>query len=93
MSDWEDTRDTLQLWTQVVGKVRLANTPLMNHWWNVPLYVTARGLTTGLVPHGARSFQIEFDFLAHRLESPPPSTARPARSTSCPGPSPSSTAR
>jgi hypothetical protein len=68
VSDWEDTRDTLQLWTQVVGKIRLANTPMMNHWWNVPLYVTARGLTTGLIPHGARAFQIDFDFLTHRLD-------------------------
>ena len=68
MSAWEDTRDTLQLWTQVVGKIRLANTPTMNHWWNVPLYVTARGLTTGLIPYGARSFQVDFDFMVHRLD-------------------------
>ena len=68
VSAWADTRDTLQLWSQVVGKVRLANTPMMNHWWNVPLYVTARGLTTGLIPYGARSFQIDFDFLVHRLD-------------------------
>ena len=68
VSNWQDTRDTVQLWTQVVGKIRLANTPLMNHWWNVPLYVTARGLSTGLVPHGARSFQMDFDFLAHRFD-------------------------
>jgi hypothetical protein len=69
VSGWLDTRDTLQLYTQVVGKVRLANTPLVNHWWNVPLYVTARGLTTSLVPHPTGPpFQIDFDFLAHRLE-------------------------
>ena len=68
MAGWEATRDTLQLWTQVVGKIRLANTPLVNHWWNVPLYVTARGLGTGLIPHGDRSFQIDFDFLDHRLD-------------------------
>jgi Family of unknown function (DUF5996) len=69
VADWQPTRDTLHLWTQVVGKIRLANTPLINHWWNVPLYVTARGLTTSLIPHRAgRSFQIDFDFLAHRLE-------------------------
>ncbi|MDT7654025.1 MAG: hypothetical protein QOI36_5431 [Pseudonocardiales bacterium] len=68
-ADWQPTRDTLQLWTQVVGKIRLANAPLINHWWNVPLYVTSRGLTTSLVPHASgRSFQIDFDFLAHRLE-------------------------
>lgn len=68
VSDWQDTRDTLQLWTQVVGKIRLANTPMTNHWWNVPLYVTARGLSTGLIPHGARGFQIDFDFQLHRLD-------------------------
>ncbi len=68
VSEWETTRDTLQLWTQVVGKVRMANTPLVNHWWNVPLYVTARGLGTGLIPRGARSFQIDFDFVDHRLD-------------------------
>jgi len=66
---WQDTRDTLQLYTQVVGKVRMANAPLLNHWWNVALYPTARGLTTSLMPHPTGpSFQIDFDFLAHRLE-------------------------
>lgn len=66
---WQDTRDTLQLYTQVVGKVRLANTPLLNHWWNSTLYPTARGLTTSLMPHPTGpSFQIDFDFVAHRLE-------------------------
>ncbi len=66
---WEDTRDTLQLWTQVVGKVRMANEATTNHWWNVALYVTARGLTTSLVPHPTGpSFQIDFDFLEHRLD-------------------------
>ena len=49
LAEWEATRDTLLLWTQVVGKVRLAQSPLRNHWWNVPLYVTARGLTTSLM--------------------------------------------
>jgi hypothetical protein len=69
VAGWSDTRDTLQLYTQVVGKVRLANTPLVNHWWNVPLYLTARGLTTSLVPHPTGpSFQVDFDFLSHRLE-------------------------
>ena len=68
VAGWESTRDTLQLWTQIVGKIRLANTPLVNHWWNVPLYVTARGLGTSLIPHGDRGFQIDFDFLAHRLD-------------------------
>jgi hypothetical protein len=69
LADWQSTRDTLQLWTQVVGKVRLANEPPINHWWNVPLYVTARGLTTSLMPHpSGPSFQMDFDFRAQRLE-------------------------
>ena len=68
VADWSPTRDTLQLWTQVVGKVRLARTELMSHWWNVPLYVTARGLTTSLMPAGERGFQIDFDFVDHRLD-------------------------
>ena len=67
VSQWADTRDTLQLMTQVVGKVRMVNTPLMSHWWNVVLYVSARGLTTGLIPHGDRSFQVDFDFIEHQL--------------------------
>lgn len=66
---WQETRDTLQLYTQVVGKVRMANEPLVNHWWNVPLYVTARGLSTSLMPHRTGpSFQIDFDFCDHRLD-------------------------
>jgi hypothetical protein len=69
IAGWQDTRDTLQLYAQVVGKVRLANEPLVNHWWNVPLYVTARGLTTSVMPHETGpSFQIDFDFIDHRLE-------------------------
>jgi hypothetical protein len=69
VADWVDTRDTLQLYTQVVGKVRLANEPLNNHWWNVALYVTARGLTTSVMPHRTGpSFQIDFDFIDHRLD-------------------------
>ncbi len=65
---WQDTRDTLQLYTQVVGKVRLANEPLTNHWWNVALYLSARGLTTSLMPHPTGpAFQIDFDFVDHRL--------------------------
>ena len=65
---WQDTRATFQLWTQVVGKIRMAHTPLVNHWWNVPLYVTARGLTTSLVPYDERGFEMEFDLLDHRLD-------------------------
>jgi hypothetical protein len=67
LEEWEDTRATLHMWTQVVGKIRLAQTPLVNHWWNVPLYVTARGLTTSAMPYEDRSFQIDFDFISHRL--------------------------
>ena len=65
---WRDTCATLQLWTQVVGKVRLARTPWLNHSWHVPLYVTSTGLTTSPIPHGARSFEISFDFIAHELD-------------------------
>jgi hypothetical protein len=64
---WSDTCATLQLWMQVVGKVRLALVPAINHAWNVTLYPTARGLTTLPMPHGARTLQIDFDFLEHRL--------------------------
>ena len=67
LSSWQPTRDTLHMWTQVVGKVRLALTPLVNHWWNVPLYVSARGLTTSSIPYGLRSFELEFDFIDHHL--------------------------
>src|SRR5271156_5534439 len=67
VAEWADSRDTLQLMTQIVGKVRLANTPLINHWWNVPLYVSARGLTTSLIPYEHRGFQVDFDFLEHQL--------------------------
>ncbi len=62
VTDWIDTRDTLHMWTQVVGKIRLAKAPMVNHWWQVPLYVSARGLTTSAIPHGGRIFDIEFDF-------------------------------
>jgi hypothetical protein len=69
LAEWLDTRDTLHLYTQVVGKVRLANEPLWNHWWNVPLYVSTRGLTTSPMPHPTGpAFQIDFDFIRHRLD-------------------------
>lgn len=64
---WRDTCATLHMWTQIVGKVRLKLTPLVNHWWNVPLYVSARGLTTSRIPYGDRSFEVWFDFVRHRL--------------------------
>jgi hypothetical protein len=67
LDDWKDTCATLHMWTQIVGKVRLKLTPLVNHWWNVPLYVTARGLTTSRIPYGPRAFELRFDFLAHQL--------------------------
>jgi len=55
------------MWTQIIGKIRLAQAPMINHWWQVPLYVTSRGLTTSPVPYGARAFQIDLDFIEHRL--------------------------
>ena len=64
---WSETRDTLHMWLQIVGKVRLALTPLINHWWNVTLYVSARGLTTSLMHAGSRGLEIEFDFVDHAL--------------------------
>lgn len=67
LDSWRDTYATLHLWTQVVGKIRLRLTPLVNHWWNVPLYVTARGLTTSMIPYGERAFELRFDFLAREL--------------------------
>jgi Family of unknown function (DUF5996) len=66
-TEWRDTCATLHRWTQIIGKIRLAQTPLINHWWQVPLYVTSRGLTTSPIPYQARTFQIDFDFIAHRL--------------------------
>jgi hypothetical protein len=64
---WKDTRDTLHLWTQIVGKIRLALTPWINHSWHVALYLTARGLTTSPIPYDGREFQIDFDFIDHVL--------------------------
>jgi hypothetical protein len=68
LSGWEDTRVTVHLWTQVIGKVRLSLEPAVNHWWQVPLYVSARGLTTSLMHARDRSIEIEFDFLEHVLD-------------------------
>ncbi|GAB3216569.1 DUF5996 family protein [Kineococcus gypseus] len=67
VEDWTPTRDTLHMWTQVVGKVRTAHAPLLNHWWQATLHVSPRGLTTSTVPHGAGAFDVEFDFVDHRL--------------------------
>ncbi|HVP64016.1 MAG TPA: DUF5996 family protein [candidate division Zixibacteria bacterium] len=66
-SSWKDTCATLHMWTQMVGKVRLALTPLVNHWWNVPLYVNARGLTTSAISYLGSSFELTFDFVNHEL--------------------------
>ena len=67
LGEWQDTYATLHMWTQIVGKVRLALTPLINHWWNVPLYVSARGLTTSPIPYRDTPFELWFDFLDHQL--------------------------
>jgi uncharacterized protein DUF5996 len=67
LTAWEDTRDTLHMWTQIVGKVRLALEPMLNHWWQVTLYVSARGLTTSVMHAGGRDVEIEFDFIDHAL--------------------------
>ncbi len=66
-SAWADTCATLHLWTQVVGKIRLALTPRINHWWGITLYVTARGLTTSAMPWRGGALQIDFDFIDHQL--------------------------
>jgi len=64
---WRPTCDTLHMWTQIVGKVRLALAPHLNHWWQVPLYLSARGLTTGAIPYRDTTFEMEFDFIDHVL--------------------------
>jgi hypothetical protein len=64
---WEPTRDTLHMWTQIIGKVRMAHAPMVNHWWQVPLYVSPRGLSTSTIPTGTRNFDMEFDFVDHAL--------------------------
>ena len=66
-AQWADTCATLHMWTQVAGKIRMARTPPVNHWWHVPLYVTSRGLGTSPIPDGARTFEIVFDFIDQRL--------------------------
>ena len=65
--DWKDTLHAIHMWTQIVGKIRLTTTPLLNHWWNSSLAVTPRGLTTGTMPSGADAFQIDLDFIGHEL--------------------------
>ena len=68
LSRWEDTRDTFHMWTQVVGKIRMALEPMVNHWWQVTLYVSARGLTTSLMHAGSTGLEIEFDLIDHVLD-------------------------
>jgi Family of unknown function (DUF5996) len=68
-AEWQDTYATLHLWTQIVGKIRLAQTPWLNHSWHVTLYISPRGLTTSSIPFGQRSFELEFDFLKHVLRA------------------------
>jgi hypothetical protein len=68
LSEWADTYATLHMWTQVVGKVRLALSPRVNHWWEVPLYVSARGLTTSPIPYENGIFEVQFDFIDHKLD-------------------------
>jgi Family of unknown function (DUF5996) len=67
LASWHDTCETLHMWTQIVGKVRLALMPPVNHWWHVPLYVNSRGLTTSAIPYRGSAFEVQFDFLEHQL--------------------------
>src|ERR1700758_737129 len=67
LSRWADTYATLHMWTQIVGKVRLALSPKLNHWWEVPLYVSSAGLTTSPIPYSDGIFEVQFDFIHHKL--------------------------
>src|SRR5271166_2203958 len=67
LDSWKDTQATLHMWMQIVGKVRLKLCPLVNHWWNVPFYVTARGLTTSTMPYHNTDLEVRFDFIDHNL--------------------------
>ena len=77
VAEWRETYATLLLYTQIVGKIRLALTPKLNQWWNVTLHVTARGLTTGPMPYGGGLLSIDFDFVEHRLLDSGQRRARP----------------
>ncbi len=68
LAKWKDTKNTLHLYLQIVGKIRLSTHPPLNHWWNVPFYVTPFGLTTSTIPYGFGSFEIEFDLINHKLK-------------------------
>ncbi len=67
LEEWKETYATLHMWAQIVGKIRLVQSPSINHWWQVPLYVTSRGLTTSPIPYKERTFEIDFDFIDHQL--------------------------
>jgi hypothetical protein len=67
LAEWQDTQATLHMWMQVVGKVQLALTPRVNHWWNITFHLTSRGLTTGPMPYASGAVQIDFDFITHEL--------------------------
>jgi hypothetical protein len=85
LNEWQNTYRTLHMWTQIVGKVRMALSPPMNHWWHVALYVNSRGLTTGPIPYAPGVFEIQFDFQKHELNistSEGPSASRPLRAES-----------
>src|SRR5580704_17970075 len=85
LKEWEDTYHTLHLWTQIIGKIRMTLSPPLNHWWHVSLYVNSRGLTTGPVPYGPGTFEIQFDFQKHALEictSEGACTSRPLKAES-----------
>src|SRR3954470_17533644 len=85
LSDWPETRDPLHMWTQIIGKVRMAHEPLVNHWWQATLYVSPRGLTTSAVPHASGAFDVELDLVDHQVRIRPsdsggravPLTAKP----------------
>src|SRR5260370_21605849 len=64
---WKDTKDTLHMWMQIVGKIKLALVPFINQWWEVAFYVTATGMTTGRIPYNNEIFQVDFDFISHNL--------------------------
>jgi len=80
---WNETYATLHLWTQIVGKVRMVQSPWVNHGWHVTLYVTARGLTTSPIPHGSRTFQIDFDFMGSQSMRKHALVTEPAHWVSC----------
>src|SRR5437879_10417938 len=67
LDKWEETYDVIHRWSQIIGKIKLEFTPLINHWWNVTFSPSASGLTTGIIPYGDKCFEIEFDFISHKL--------------------------